>query len=594
MADTSLIIGNGNWAVKETSLLGYNIIQSKYVPIEMTVSRATTATRVNSAGLIELVPRNLLTYSQQIDNADWLKSGTPTITTNIAVAPDGTTTADGIKADDAASFKNISQTKTVTANSTVTASVFVKKETSETNFGGFAFIFTVGTTKILRLSVDAVLGTVQPTLGNNLTATTNVEDYGAYWRISATTTDDGSNTSLQYIYYATLSTNGTNVVQAVGSVRTVWGFQLEIGATATEYFPTTDRFNIPRVDYLNSTTGSLLVEPTRTNEVLYSEQFDNASWAKSSVTISANNTTSPSGVVNADKMVEDVGSSSKYVSSSSFPANTYTASIYVKASNKTFFWMSLDGSVTAVFFNLSTGTIAATGIGNTGTIASVGNGWFCCSITRTNAVSSAMLLGTSDSSLDYISNGNGVDGVFLWGCQVEIGANATSYIPTVAGPISRTADGISKTGISSLIGQTEGTIYVEVNLTNSLSTKRIIYLSDGTTNNEIRITSNALTVGDIQYAVRLSGTLVVNNFTPTNVYTNGVFKIAASYKLNDFVMCINGGAPVITATSGGVPACNRIDIGSQLGSSNFLSDRIKSVQLYKTALSPGQLATLTT
>ena len=60
MADTSLIIGNGNWAVKETSLLGYNIIQSKYVPIEMTVSRNTTATRVNSAGLIELVPRNLL------------------------------------------------------------------------------------------------------------------------------------------------------------------------------------------------------------------------------------------------------------------------------------------------------------------------------------------------------------------------------------------------------------------------------------------------------------------------------------------------------------------------------------------------------
>ena len=86
MADTSLIIGNGNWAVKETSLLGYNIIQSKYVPIEMTVSRATTATRVNSLGLIELVPRNLLTYSNDLTNPIWTKTNT-TIALNTIANP---------------------------------------------------------------------------------------------------------------------------------------------------------------------------------------------------------------------------------------------------------------------------------------------------------------------------------------------------------------------------------------------------------------------------------------------------------------------------------------------------------------------------
>ena len=579
MADTSLIIGNGNWAVKETSLLGYNIIQSKYVPIEMTVSRNTTATRVNSAGLIELVPRNLLTYSNTFSDASWTRTNC-SITPNNTISPDGSVNASKLTSN--TTNDNFLYKAPTAANGIYTFSCFVKYfDTNTINISLTDFVAgqAFGT---FNFSSGTFISVV--TTGAWTNTTTNVITLPNGWfKISITSQKNaGTVVSSRIDSFAV----GTSVY--------IYGAQTEQGPTATEYFPTTDRFNIPRVDYLNSTTGSLLVEPTRTNEVLYSEQFDNVSWAKSSVTISANNTTSPSGVVNADKMVEDVGSSSKYVSSSSFPANTYTASIYVKASNKTFFWMSLDGSVTAVFFNLSTGTIAATGIGNTGTIASVGNGWFCCSITRTNAVSSAMLLGTSDSSLNYISNGNGVDGVFLWGCQVEIGANATSYIPTVAGPISRTADGISKTGISSLIGQTEGTIYVEVNLTNSLSTKRIIYLSDGTTNNEIRITSNAQTVGDIQYAVRLSGTLVVNNFTPTNVYTNGVFKIAASYKLNDFVMCINGGAPVITATSGGVPACNRIDIGSQLGSSNFLSDRIKSVQLYKTALSPGQLQTLTT
>ena len=60
---------------------------------DMTVVRATTATRVNSAGLIELVPYNLLTYSEQFDNAAWTKSGV-TVTANTTISPDGTQNAD--------------------------------------------------------------------------------------------------------------------------------------------------------------------------------------------------------------------------------------------------------------------------------------------------------------------------------------------------------------------------------------------------------------------------------------------------------------------------------------------------------------------
>jgi hypothetical protein len=47
-----------------------------------------------------------------------------------------------------------------------------------------------------------------------------------------------------------------------------------------------------------------LLEPQRTNLVLRSEEFDNASWGKINATITANATASPSGVINADKIVE--------------------------------------------------------------------------------------------------------------------------------------------------------------------------------------------------------------------------------------------------------------------------------------------------
>ena len=57
-------------AYKENKL--YSVVPSSGAG-DMDVVRATTATRVNSAGLIEVVPRNLLTYSEQFDNAAWSK-----------------------------------------------------------------------------------------------------------------------------------------------------------------------------------------------------------------------------------------------------------------------------------------------------------------------------------------------------------------------------------------------------------------------------------------------------------------------------------------------------------------------------------------
>jgi hypothetical protein len=263
------------YSIKPTSGLG-----------DMTVVRATTATRVNSAGIIESVainvPRldytgggcpsilvepartNKLFQSQDISSALWAKSiAVPTITTNIALAPDGTTTADGIQSSDALiSFKTISQIIAVTANSTVTTSVFVKKETSETNFGGFAYVFTGVTTKTLRVIVNAVTGTAVISSDSILTGTTKVEDYGTYWRISATTTDNGSNTSLSYLYYGTISTNGTTTNTGIGSVRTVWGFQLELAANSTSYIPTTIAEITRNADVISKTGVSSLIGQT--------------------------------------------------------------------------------------------------------------------------------------------------------------------------------------------------------------------------------------------------------------------------------------------------------------------------------------------
>lgn len=258
-----LKFGNGTWATKEGSTLAYNDENGNYKPLPFSVSRASTATRVNKQGLIEVVGRNkarvdysetsngalllepsrtnLFTYSEDLSNAAWSKTNSLTITTNIAIAPDGNNTADGIQDETGVTFKLAQQSsKSVSSNSTVTGSVFVKKETSEINYGGFQFDFTGGARKLAYVAFDAVNGLAISLSGASLTPSSiKVVDFNSdWWRLEITVTDTGSNTSLAAGYYGTLSNNFSTVSVGAGSVRTLWGFQLEIGSYSTSYIPT--------------------------------------------------------------------------------------------------------------------------------------------------------------------------------------------------------------------------------------------------------------------------------------------------------------------------------------------------------------------
>jgi hypothetical protein len=321
---------------------------------------------------------------------------------------------------------------------------------------------------------------------------------------------------------------------------------------------------------------------------LRSEEFDNVSWAKVGVTVSANSTTSPSGILNADKLVENVGLSSKYLSGVSFAPNTYTATIYVKPSNKTFFWMSLDSSVSAVFFNLTTGTIAATGIGNTGTIASVGNGWFRCSITRTNINTHNILLGTSDSSANYLSTGNGVDGVFLWGAQLEAGAYATSYIPTTSASVTRNADVISRGNIftNGLITASGGTWFVD------LRNNRVLTRDAGSVGLALADTNvggtNSLSLRSYNQRINVAKYIAG---APTSLFatTTDTAKIAIKWNGTTADVFVNG-VKVVSATAFTTTALEFLTNPSPVDIPKY----INSMALFPTPLTDTQLIALTT
>ena len=279
MADTSLRIGGGKWAVKEDSLLGYNVIQNKYVPIEMDTVRATTATRVNENGLIEQVPYNLASYSEDFDNAYWTVSNA-TITSNSIVAPNGTTTADTISGTTIGAEPRARQTTAQIGSSVYSLSCYAKKGTVDwvilrniaVNLGG-------GSRTWFNLNTGVV-----GTTNSGISAT--IESVGNGWyRCTIYGTTDASPTNLIDIAPAPADNDFTT--NASGENVYIWGAQLNIGATAKPYFPTTDRLNVPRIDYSGG-TASLLVEPQRTNLITYPISFGNSYWTKSGAMIGGN------------------------------------------------------------------------------------------------------------------------------------------------------------------------------------------------------------------------------------------------------------------------------------------------------------------
>jgi hypothetical protein len=221
--------------------------------------------------------------------------------------------------------------------------------------------------------------------------------------------------------------------------------------------------NVPRFDHgpVTRISKGLLVEGSRENLLLRSEEFDNVNWIRvrtlpfGSGSV-ANATVAPDGTLTADKVVEDATINANhiiYLGSLGLSSSLYSFSVYAKAAERSQLFLRLDagGGQKNVSFDLSTGDVLIEGVGTEGSITPVGNGWYRCvntlttADTLTNAVVMLAKAGTS------IYTGDGTSGIYLWGAQLEVGTPST-YIPTTTTAVTRTADSAVIDGTGVLTG----------------------------------------------------------------------------------------------------------------------------------------------
>ncbi len=354
---------------------------------------------------------------------------------------------------------------------------------------------------------------------------------------------------------------------------------------------------VPRLDYLNSTCPKLLLEPQRTNVLTYSEAF-NVGWSAVASTITTDVTAAPNGASSADKITANTSSNIHFANKAiSDTATPWTYSVFAKAAGYDRFIM-WTAATNFVGFNLTSGVVESTlGTGITAaSIQNYGNGWYRCSITSTSISSGTSVAfavfnaAYTNGNTNPIFTGNETDGVFIWGAQFEAGAYPTSYISTESGlAVTRLADAASKTGISSLIGQTEGTVYIDFVQKAVGASVVQIQLNDGSNSNRVQIEVNSSGNG-VMYVFSgggLTGQISLGAFT-----VNTRYKLAMVYKVNDFAVYKNG-ALIGADTSGAVPvSMSRIDFGAEVGTV-YTGYELSQALVFKTRLTNAQLAELT-
>jgi len=365
----------------------------------------------------------------------------------------------------------------------------------------------------------------------------------------------------------------------------------------------------PRLDYNPSTLAAqgLLIEEARTNSLLRSAEFDNASWIKTRATVTANTATAPDGTTSADSIVEDGTAANTHDLRQGGITNSattnWTLSFFLKAVNRTWALIELQNASATnnrarAWFNLQTGVV---GTGNTvgsgityvsHSIQNVGNGWYRCVVVGTVDVSVTSIQAWVEGTIaDNTTNYDGVNGqtsVYIWGAQLEAGAFPTSYIPTTTTALTRAADVASVNTLSPWFNATEGTLFAESSVNYTVPATFFplaASLNDNSSNNRIEV--GYLTTVVAGFEVSVGGVSQAGLYPSTAAQ---VRRTAGAYAANDFAVSTNSSAPT-TDTSGSIPSVTRLALGTRTSGGTVI--HLRRVTYYPRRLSNAELQALT-
>ena len=527
----------------------------------MSGSNLSPGTFVNSSGSIETAKVNLIVYSEDFSvSSAWVAAGATPVQSITVLAPNNLSLTYKLEEDNTTGahrfLSGSSNNIPAVLGNSYTFSFYAKN--AGRDYAGIRLNTSSG--DICAGNVRLSDATVTETSSGTITATS----VGNGWvRIVGTGTSPATANAFPEIrasnsaIYSNYTGDGTSGIY-------VWGVQLEEGATATAYIPTTNVPSAaPRFDH-NPTTGEslgLLIEESRTNLIPNSNTWN----VNNNATFTAGQS-SPDGGSNAIRFEATAGSSTlTYAGLGGTLAAGDTISVFIKPDEVRKVWLSSVSSGPTLFASYDFDTLQTTAGADAlnAKIDPYANGWYRCSFEANIAGSVVSIL----VSLDYTKTITNPDqstvvpagfGVVIFGSQREVGSFPTSYIPTSGTALTRNADVASITGsnFSSWYNQSEGTTYLDFSRPFAPVSSKYWYSFSGsnvvTERHSVYQPANLAVVATTNDGTTQTTFSIAGSFSNEHVY---------AYKLNDYAACVDGGT-VGTDTTATVPAIVKLNIGS--------------------------------
>jgi hypothetical protein len=350
--------------------------------------------------------------------------------------------------------------------------------------------------------------------------------------------------------------------------------------------------NVPRLDYplidgVVQSCPALLLEPSRQNKLLRSNEF-NTTWVLgSTLSLTSGQTSTLTGNNDAWLLTSDGTSGFGQLNQSVSHSGLHTFSVFAKkGTNDIISFRSLSALDVRAEFNLNLGTLASSSNTTSTDIKNYGNGWYRLFVTFNASNNNVYIypnpIGTADAGNIYIQN-----------AQLEAGSYATSYIPTTTSAVTRNFDDCVGAGTSAEFNDSEGVLFAEIQGLNDTDTSnRYISLTDGTATNALMIQYR--NVGELRlYNGGTSTAQMIYRDAGADLTENIKLAIKYGTSTSDYKVYINGvsqsieGAFVATSMSG----LDELKFEYAVSGNNFYG-KVKQLMVFKTALSDSELETL--
>lgn len=272
----------------------------------------------------------------------------------------------------------------------------------------------------------------------------------------------GSSTGGTMTFGAAWARFSSSALTAVGAAGNYIRDFMSIGHTAGQAIDVTIDIGFPTLERAASASAyprapiSMLAEPAAANKLVRSREFDNASWVKTALSVTANvaSIIDPWGTQLADKLVENNAAGGHNMNQAYTTTNyvNHVGYVLAKAGERTKLKLELSNFSTAAcsaFFDLVAGTVSGVSSGTgdfTGAsarIVDLGRGWFWCEIEALKTSGDndcVMTINLCDASGNASYTGDGVSGLYLAHAQLDEGVIGRMPIVTTTAAVARAAD----------------------------------------------------------------------------------------------------------------------------------------------------------